>query len=551
VPYARSSNPFFSPPALQYAAYGSGRPWQRVANPRAVDAARVARLRDLSIPIQPRLDPSLPGWEGYEYRRHPKRRNLPARSFHRNYEITFFKLANEVGIGWEVRDAFSSDALNRVVELPSGDELWAAPMPGVTVAVAEREAKEAIDQLHSRGKLRNPASSSFQQFAAHNVVDLIEAARKMVERDGIAARSGLAHAFKALMQLRQSDASNDPTIMLAAGLVKMAGEASSFDRHRASELLSMAATKVAAYALAWPPIGLAAQQNPPGQLRELERRVLENPTPEGKLALAHEGARRGVLVVFSGGALPGNVVVITGVTGRQPGSMHGAGLSAELGGFAWGYWGWTPLRQARGYVEKMDFVGLGEEAAKAAADAARSQKNPFFSPPALQYAAYGGGRPWQQVANPTREIHRYAVRPQRGQKVVAVLQAHNLDEARQAAAAKGFSGRRFQVNRVGAQEYARLARNPKALKTYRVTTAAGDQLGMVAAASQRKANAEAKKKFRRADVRVELVENYTDPGQAFMFGEDPMAETERDLKRDASGGQTFMFNPCPSMGWQQ
>jgi hypothetical protein len=297
VPYARESNPYFSPPALQYVAYAGGRPWIRAANPDDFD--------DL----------------GFGLADTPAREDLWWKSHHGDYEIGYFRIKGEHGLGWEVRDRFTGN----VIETRDGEELWAAPRMGVHgVQQAERQAMQAIDQLRRRG------------------------------------------------------------------------------------------------------------------------------------------------------ALP----------------------------------------------------------------------NPYFSPPALQYVSYAGGRPWIKAANP-KPVHHYAVRDARG-AVVAVLQAHNLDQARQRAAARGFSGRRFTTKRMESADYARhAAPNPSpSLKTWRVFNAAGDVLGMVAAKNKRAAIGQARGRFSRSDLRVELVE-HDDPRQSFMFGEDPMRETEHRLHGEQEEGQTYLFNnPC-------
>lgn len=189
-------------------------------------------------------------------------------------------------------------------------------------------------------------------------------------------------------------------------------------------------------------------------------------------------------------------------------------------------------------------------------------RNPFFSPPALDYVDRSGRRPLALVNPDERPIHSYGVFAKgRRSKPVAVLTARNLDEARQIAASHGFSGRRYAVKRITDEERgrhkaavrakvsARHRRNPrkKSLKPFLVMTSDGDVQGMVYAKSSAHARKQANAKYGTAHRWEIHQQDYDLPEEAGLdlFGNDA-SELEKKLKEEAEGGQTFMFNnPCP------
>lgn len=160
-------------------------------------------------------------------------------------------------------------------------------------------------------------------------------------------------------------------------------------------------------------------------------------------------------------------------------------------------------------------------------NATRSLRNPFFAPPAVNYTQ-------NPLCEPNPEVHRYVVKDKAG-RPVALLQAHNLDDARQRAASHGFSGRKFQVNREGAKA------NPGGTVFYVYVQGEPDPIGSVQAKTERSALTQARKRFGRSDLTVVDEAGAHAPGQMFSASAGLTAEDEKRLKREATGGQEFLF----------
>lgn len=171
-----------------------------------------------------------------------------------------------------------------------------------------------------------------------------------------------------------------------------------------------------------------------------------------------------------------------------------------------------------------DWCSSGPHAIKA--------KNPYFAPPALSYT------------NPP-ELGSYTVREKGSGQVVAHVHGRNLDEARQRAASLGYSGRRFATYASsGSADLSQrgLVRNPgsKPLHIWDVTCSVHGLMGQVAAATKAAATRAAKAKFPGMKLSV-TKSDYVDPRQGNLFGENTDDEVAKRLRKEASGGQEFLF----------
>jgi hypothetical protein len=387
------------------------------------------------------------------------------------YQIRYFRFANEKGICWEVFDASGDPVVDRV----DGDTLWGPRgKSNLDFAAAEREARAFLAEQPSGARKKvNPARSDFEVHLIDTLVTKIESAR-------------------------------DAFSYGAAGWQQAAPGTAAW--HQAGARVASAMGELSSYA------------------RQMGPRVQQDPNVVR--------ARSLLRTALSGFAQRDQAVVVS--------SLNMAADSL----FQYGKL-WTDMRKWN------------------RPDSRPTHGNPFFSPPALNYqrnpAGHGHscescGRPAAQItpefrylcrdprcawspyrgASPSassRPVYAYTVRDVNTNAEVAQLQAHNLDEARQLAAGKGFSGRRYRVNRT--------QRNPGDSIFYVFALGAPEPIGSVTASTKRRALGLAKKKFKRQDVTVEAESSMHTGGG--LFGHGLSAEDELRLKKEATGGQEFLF----------
>jgi hypothetical protein len=435
VPYARVHNPYLAPPAISYANPGTG------------------------------ID----------------RETLPLFTNVGAFQIRYFRLPGEPGIGWEVYRH-----TGEIAKTTDGEDLWSPPGRGGSrdVRAAERDARDAIAGSIRSWEIKvnpyfappaisyaNPAGSDFESYLVGRLVDQLEGALALVQGGRASEAVPAIHAAR-----------------------------SALSRH------------VAEFGL---------------DDRSIRQAVVD--------------------------------LVQASMLAARPGNEGLLGISLN-----------RALERLREYAQ-----GWGGSSPNPCGQ----QHNPYFAPPAISYA------------NPGRQVNAYVVRDRAG-NAVAKLQAYNLDEARQRAASEGYSGRKFRVNRAGRSanpgekifyvyelgspepigsvaaknKRSALARarkkfwlpdalyvaeaeahvpgrstNPGEKIFYVYELGSPEPIGSVAAKNKRSALARARKKFKTPDVTVVAEAEAHVPGQLFGAAEGMTAEDEIRLKREASGGQGFLF----------
>jgi hypothetical protein len=420
------------------------------------------------------------------------------------YEIRFFTLAGEPGYGYEIVTATGAMARNI-----DGEELWEPPHEGGarTIHEAERRARLFVKEMTERDlMLPNPARSSFESWLAlgtarriYLVVDALE------DGDDSAFERALPDVARMLDDLVRKMPS--PEVRFAATVFMSAVREMSTNSIEVAEFIRLM-LKVAEilndYAIDSPHYDLGGGVSVELPEANPAPRNMGDPSCPDCSWLSDYG-------VPCRKHAPYPSAVAGGRRSRtQPRKWRGGG---------------KPWRSSPDLTPE-DRERLEREAWERGLWARMGM--PPSPNPALPYS------PDPDTHVPGRPTHRYTVRSRHTGMTVGTMTAHNLDQARRRAAARGYSGRKFKVRRSDLG-----MANPKGLRIW--TVIVNDTVvGEVAAPNRKAATKAAAKKFGRVDLQVRE-RDPVDTRQGFLFGENTTMESDRKLLEEADDGQGYLF----------